>query len=238
MAEPVYRSIVVGFKGVFRTLGLRFDIEGADKLPLTGGAILAINHTSYLDFALAGIPADRHGRRLVRFMAKQSVFRHRVSGPLMRAMKHIPVDRSAGAQAFDEAVRALRAGELVGVFPEATMSRSMDIKPIKSGAVRMAIDAGVPIFPMAVLGGARLYSYGHRSLSRGKPIVITIGDPMHVQAGDDVDAMTEQLRVRMRAALDASASRYPAPPGAWYIPARLGGGAPTPDSVGEGEPVG
>lgn len=238
MAEPVYRSVVAGFKGVFASLGLRFDIQGAEKLPLTGGAVLAINHTSYLDFALAGIPADRRGRRLVRFMAKQSVFRHRVSGPLMRAMKHIPVDRSAGSQAFDVAVQALQAGELVGVFPEATMSRSMDIKPIKSGAVRMAVDAGVPLFPMAVLGGARIYSYGYRSLSRGKSIVITIGDPMHVHPGDDIDAATSELRDRMRAALDASVARYPDASGAWFIPARLGGSAPAPDDVGEGEPVG
>lgn len=238
MAEPVYRSIVGGFKGVFSALGLRFDIVGLDNLPLTGGAVLAINHTSYLDFALGGIPADRRGRRLVRFMAKESVFRHRVSGPLMRAMKHIPVDRAAGSQAYDEAVRVLRAGELVGVFPEATMSRSMDIKPIKSGAVRMAMDAQVPLIPMCVLGGARIYSYGHRDLSRGKTIAITIGTPMHPAPGEDVDALTVQLRQRMRTVLDDTVSRYPGERDAWYLPARLGGGAPTPEEVGEGEPVG
>ncbi len=238
MAEPVYRSIVTGFKGIFRSLGLRFDIAGIENLPLTGGAVLALNHTSYVDFALGGIPADRRGRRLVRFMAKESVFRHRVSGPLMRAMKHIPVDRNAGSQAFDEAVRVLRAGELVGVFPEATMSRSMDIKPIKSGAVRMAMEAGVPIIPMCVLGGARVYSYGHRDLSRGKTIAITVGEPLYPMPGDDIDAVTRELRDRMRVLLDETVARYPGDRDAWYLPARLGGGAPKPADVGEGEPVG
>ncbi len=233
----MYRSIVSGFKGVFGALGLRFDIVGLENLPRTGGAVLAINHTSYLDFALGGIPADRQGRRLVRFMAKESVFRHRVSGPLMRAMKHIPVDRAAGSQAFDEAVRVLRAGELVGVFPEATMSRSMDIKPIKSGAVRMAMEAGVPLIPMCVLGGARIYSYGHRDLSRGKTIAITVGDPMHPAPGDDIDALTVQLRERMRSVLDQTVARYPGDRSEWYLPARLGGGAPTPEEVGEGDPA-
>jgi 1-acyl-sn-glycerol-3-phosphate acyltransferase len=238
VAEPVYRSIVAGFKGVFAGLGLRFDIVGVDNLPLSGGAVLALNHTSYLDFALGGIPADRRGRRLVRFMAKKSVFRHRVSGPLMRAMKHIPVDRAAGAEAFDEAVRVLRAGELVGVFPEATMSRSMDIKPIKSGAVRMAMAAEVPLIPMCVLGGARIYSYGHRDLSRGKTIAITVGVPMHPRPDADAEAVTVELRSRMRALLEETVARYPSEPAAWYIPARLGGSAPAPEDVGEGEPVG
>jgi 1-acyl-sn-glycerol-3-phosphate acyltransferase len=237
VTDPVYRPVVLGFRGIFAALGIRFDIVGVDNIPATGGAIIAINHTSYLDFALSGIPAHRRGKRLVRYMAKDSVFRHRVSGPLMRGMKHIPVDRSAGTQAFNEAVRVLRAGELVGVFPEATMSRSMDIKAIKSGAVRMAQEAGVPIVPMCVLGGARLYSYGHRDLSRGKTVAMTVGTPMDVLPEDDLSEQTAVLRVRMRELLDETVARYPRGAeddrGEWWIPARLGGAAPKPEEVGE-----
>jgi 1-acyl-sn-glycerol-3-phosphate acyltransferase len=138
MTEPLYRGIVTVFKGVFRGLGMRIDVVGEENIPLDGGAILAINHTSYLDFALGGVPADLRGRRLVRFMAKDSIFRHRVAGPLMRGMKHIPVDRDAGSAAFRDAVDAAKAGELIGVFPEATMSESLEIKELKNGAVRMA----------------------------------------------------------------------------------------------------
>jgi 1-acyl-sn-glycerol-3-phosphate acyltransferase len=235
VGDPVYRPVVTGFKAVFAGLGLGFDIRGLDNIPLTGGAVLSINHTSYLDFALSGIPANRRGKRLVRFMAKDSVFRHRVSGPLMRGMKHIPVDREAGSQAFREAVRVLKEGELVGVFPEATMSRSMDIKPIKSGAVRMAIAGGVPVIPMCVFGGARVYSYGHKDFKRGKTIAITVGEPMLVKRGDDAEALTVELRQRMRELLDETVARYPGERASWWIPARLGGTAPLPADVGEAD---
>src|SRR3982750_1416647 len=113
MAEPVYRPVILVARGVFRYLGLRFDITGEENVPATGGGVVAMNHTGYLDFALAGL-AFRPKKRMVRFMAKKEVFDHKVSGPLMRGMKHIPVDREAGAGSFDAAVDALRRGELVG----------------------------------------------------------------------------------------------------------------------------
>lgn len=227
MSEPVYRPIILTAKTLFAGLGLKFDIVGVQNIPREGGAVLAINHTSYLDFALAGIPADRRGKRLVRFMAKESIFRHPVAGPLMRGMKHIPVDRDAGSTAFRDAVAALKSGELVGVFPEATMSRSFEIKEIKNGSVRMARAAGVPLIPMIVFGGHRILSYDHRDLTRGRTIAITVGEPMQLPRGEDPDALTAELRQRMAALLDETIARYPdRPDGAWWIPARLGGSAP------------
>src|SRR3954451_17481492 len=107
----------------FAALGLRFTVTGTEHVPRTGGAVMAINHTGYLDFTFAGYAARPAGR-LVRFMAKDEIFHNPVAGPLMRGMKHIPVDRDAGSAAFGPAVRALRDGEIVGVFPEATMSPS------------------------------------------------------------------------------------------------------------------
>lgn len=214
-------------KGVFRALKIRFDIVGEEHIPLVGGAVLAINHTSYLDFALSGMPAYLRQKRLVRFMAKEAVFRHWLGGPLMRGMRHIPVDRDAGSQAFREAVRVLKAGELVGVFPEATMSRAMDIKEIKSGSVRMAMAADVPLIPMCVFGGARILSYGHKDFSRGTTVGITVGEPMIVKRGQDAEALTTELSDRMRALLDETVARYPYEGSPWYVPARLGGSAPT-----------
>ena len=232
MSDPVYRPIVFAARSVFTGLGMRFDVVGSQNIPRTGGAILAVNHTSYLDFALGGIPADHVGHRLVRFMAKDGIFKHPVAGPLMRGMKHIPVDRDAGSAAFRDAVAALKAGELVGVFPEATMSRSFEIKEIKNGAVRMARAANVPLIPMIIFGGQRLLSYGHKDLSRGKPICITVGEPLPIPKGSDADEVTEQLHARMAALLDETIDRYPdKPPGAWWIPARRGGSAPTLDEA-------
>jgi 1-acyl-sn-glycerol-3-phosphate acyltransferase len=217
---------------LFAGLGLRIDVVGEQNIPRHGGAVLAINHTSYLDFALGGIPADKVGHRLVRFMAKDGIFKHPVAGPLMRGMKHIPVDRDAGSTAFRDAVAALKAGELVGVFPEATMSRSLEIKEIKNGAVRMARTANVPLIPMIIFGGHRLVSYNVKDFSRGKPIVMTVGEPIPVPRGADADEVTEELHVRLEQLLDESIARYPdKPPGAWWIPARLGGSAPTPEEA-------
>lgn len=232
MNEPVYRPIIWTARSLFRGLGIRFDIVGEENIPLEGGAVLAINHTSYLDFALGGVPADRRGHRLVRFMAKDGIFRHPVAGPLMRGMKHIPVDRDAGSAAFRDAVAALRAGELVGVFPEATMSRSLDVKEIKNGAVRMARAANVPLIPMIIFGGHRILSYDQRDLTRGRTVAITVGEPLPVPRGVDPDETTQQLRERLTTLLDETVARYPdKPEGAWWIPARLGGGAPTPEEA-------
>ena len=232
MNEPVYRPIIWTAKSLFRGLGIQFDIVGEENIPLEGGAVLAINHTSYLDFALGGVPADRRGHRLVRFMAKDGIFRHPVAGPLMRGMKHIPVDRDAGSAAFRDAVAALRAGELVGVFPEATMSRSLDVKEIKNGAVRMARAANVPLIPMIIFGGHRILSYDRRDLTRGRTVAMTIGEPLPVPRGVDPDEITQQLHERLTTLLDETVARYPdKPEGAWWIPARLGGGAPTPEEA-------
>ena len=226
MTEPLYRAIVEGFKGIFGVLGMKLDIVGEENIPLQGGAVLALNHTSYLDFALGGVPADRRGRRFVRFMAKDSVFRHPIAGPLMRGMKHIPVDRHDGSVAFDTAVVAARAGELIGVFPEATMSRSLEIKELKNGAVRMAREAEVPLIPMIVFGGHRVLSYDVRDFTRGRTICMTIGRPMTIN--NDVDEMTHALRSTLSELLDETIQRYPdKPPGAPWIPQRHGGSAPS-----------
>ncbi len=229
MAELTYRPVIAFARTVFAGLGIRFDLAGTEHIPASGGAVLAINHTSYLDFALAGYAADRAGHRLVRFMAKESIWRHPVGGPLMRGMKHIPVDREAGSEAFREAVRALRDGELVGVFPEATMSRSFEIKQIKSGAVRMAQAARVPLIPVIVFGGQRILFYGHKDFSRGKTVAITVGEPMIVERGQDADELTAALRTRLAELLDQTIDRYPMPSDdepLWWLPARRGGTAP------------
>jgi 1-acyl-sn-glycerol-3-phosphate acyltransferase len=225
--DPTYRPIVGVAKGVFGGLGIRFDVVGEENIPLEGGALLAMNHTSFLDFALGGEPANRRGKRLVRYMAKDAVFKHWLGGPLMRGMRHIPVDREQGSQSFRDAVTYLKAGELVGIFPEATMSRAMDIKDIKTGAVRIAVAADVPLIPMCILGGARILSYGHKDFSRGTTIAITVGEAMHPKRGQDAEALTVELRARMRDLLDQTVARYPYEGSPWWIPARLGGSAPT-----------
>ncbi len=236
MADAVYRPLVFGAKGLIHALGIKFDVVGQQYLPVTGGAILAINHVSYLDYIFAGLPPDRAGHRLVRFMAKDGIFKHPIAGPLMRGMKHISVDRNAGSDAFRAGVRMLKDGELLGVFPEGTMSRSFELLPFKSGAVRMAAMAQVPIIPMITFGGQRILGYEHRDLSRGKTIAITVGEPITVEKRADAHAETDRLRSVMGQLLDETIARYPKPAGEelWWIPARLGGSALTPEQVKQG----
>ena len=162
--EPVYSSVIGFARGLFALQGLKFTILGDDNVPRTGGAVMVVNHTGYFDFAYAGLAAQRSDR-LVRFMAKDGVFSHSVSGPLMRGMKHIPVDRTAGAASYAAAVDALKAGEIVGVFPEATISRSFELKEFKTGAARMAAEAGVPILPVVIWGSQRVWTKGTPSSS-------------------------------------------------------------------------
>ena len=116
--DPVYRLIVAVGSGYFRLLGLRRTVIGTEHVPTNGGAVLAISHFSYLDFALAEWAIWRHRKRYTRFMATGASFRHRLAGPLMRAMGHIPVERDSPTAALAHAVTVLQRHELVGVFPE------------------------------------------------------------------------------------------------------------------------
>lgn len=242
MAQPerdrdlVYPPVILTAKGVFRALGLIFDISGEQHIPREGGAVLAINHTGWLDFTFAGLAA-RPARRLVRFMAKQSIFDAPVAGPLMRGMKHIPVDREAGASSYRAAVTYLRGGEIVGVFPESTLSRSFELLPFKSGAVRMAVAGKAPILPVVIWGSQRVWTSGHRRRVAPYriPISIDVLPPLEVARDDDVDAATARLRSIMTDALHAAQERYPVRPSgpedSWWLPARLGGTAPTPEQA-------
>ena len=233
--EPVYGTAIRAALALFRLQGLTFTVTGVENLPRTGGAVVAINHTGYLDFTFAGLPAYRQGLgRKVRFMAKQEVFDHRVSGPLMRSMRHIPVDRDSGGPSYDAACHALKTGELVGVYPEATISRSFELKEFKSGAARMAIAADVPIVPHIVWGAQRIWTKDHpRKMWRPKvPIAVAVGSPILPTLPPT--ELTELLRSRMQHLLEQVQDAYgPYPPGEFWVPHRLGGGAPTPTAAAE-----
>jgi 1-acyl-sn-glycerol-3-phosphate acyltransferase len=228
MADLVYPPVLLIGYGAFAALGLKVRVHGGENLPRSGGAVLASNHVSYLDFIFAGYAA-RPSNRLVRFMAKDSVFRHRVAGPIMRSMKHIPVDRGAGAASYSHAVESLRSGEVVGVFPEATMSRSFEPKAFKTGAARMADEAGVPLVPMALWGTQRLWCYDRRSSMKqyGVPVEIHVGEP--VDPSGDPEQATARLRTSIIDLVARAQEGYPHDgTDQWWQPVRLGGSAPEP----------
>ena len=229
MRDLTYPPIILTALASFRALGITFQFSGTEHVPREGGVLLACNHIGYADFVFGGLAA-RPSRRLVRFMAKKEIFDHRLAGPLMRSLHHIEVDRGEGIASFHEAVRYLREGEAVGIFPEATISRAFVIKEIKTGAVRIAAEAQVPLLPVIMWGTHRMITKDHpKDFSRGKTIAIAVGEPLH-PTGDDPVAETAELKAAMEALLDRVIRDYPAdeqPPGSWWLPASYGGSAPT-----------
>jgi 1-acyl-sn-glycerol-3-phosphate acyltransferase len=233
MPEVLYTNVIRTAKLAMRVLGQPIDITGLEYLPRTGPALLALNHIGYVDFIYGGFAPDRIGRR-VRFMAKRELFDHKVTGPIMRACRHIMVDRAEGEASLAAALQFLGEGELVGIFPEATISRSMEIKELKTGAVRIAATASVPLIPMVLWGTQRMLTKDHdRDLSRGTAITIRIGEPIAV-TGADPSGDTGRLRTAMQRLLVESIAAYPQhEPGAWWVPAAHGGSAPTPERAAQ-----
>src|SRR6516165_3596074 len=199
MAEPFFRLAEIVVPGVAALNGTKLNFEGLENIPARGGGLIALNHTSYLDWVGASVAAKERKRRL-RFMIKAAV-----------------------------AVQRLREGELVGVHPEATISRSYELREFKTGAARMALQAQVPIIPMVVWGAHRIWPKDHpKKLLRNKiPVTVAAGPPLPPQG------TAEQLNVALREAINAILYRvqeeYPHPEGEFWVPRRLGGSAPSQD---------
>ena len=225
--EPVFRTLEIAATIAIRAAGTAITYQGLQNIPERGGAVIAINHTSYIDFLPAALATHRRHRRM-RFMIKAEMTHVRIVAFLITHTGAIPVDRSAGADSYAEAVRQLRAGELVGVYPEATISRSFELKEFKSGAVRMALEARVPIIPLIVWGAHRVWTKDHpKQLGRNKiPFTVRVGAPLlPVGTPAELDA---SMRAAMTTMLHEVQEQYPHPGGAHWVPRRLGGGAPTP----------
>ncbi|AIY19600.1 1-acyl-sn-glycerol-3-phosphate acyltransferase [Pimelobacter simplex] len=233
MLDITYPPVIVTAKVLFKLMRQRVVVTGSESVPRKGGALLAINHTGYVDFIYAGAGAEPR-KRLVRFMIKKEMMDAPGVGHLLRSFHHIRVDRASGVQSMKDALAYLEAGEVVGIYPEATISRSFEIKELKSGAARIATDAGVPLIPVIVWGAHRLMTKDHpRDFSRSpKTIVVKVGEP--ITPTGDVTADTATLRAAMQQMLDEVIADYPEDekkPGSWWIPARFGGGAPTPEEA-------
>ena len=229
MRDITYPMVIAAAKTWFRLSDYTIRMDGTEHIPRKGGALLAVNHTSYVDYLMAGYPGVEQGR-LTRFMAKREVFDHTIGGPVMKSFKHISVDRASGLESMTVAADALRRGEVVGIFPEATISRSFLIKELKTGSTRIAAKADVPLVPIVTWGCQRIFTKDHpKDLSRHKTILIKVGEPMY-PSGQDPVADTAELHSRMEALLDAAIKEYPAeeqPPGSWWLPAKYGGSAPS-----------
>ncbi len=230
--EPVYKPVIGAALALFTVMRWDISTRGEENVPTSGGAVIATNHIGYLDFVFVGYAARKRGR-LVRFMAKKEAFDHKISGPLMRGMKHISVDRFGRAnQAIEDSVAMLQKGEVVGMFPESTISRSFVPAEAKTGAARMAMLAGVPLIPGAVWGTQRILTKDRPKNFQPKVAIdVALEKPIPYRESEDPEVVTERLMVVIRRLVDELSRSYkqsPAgPDDTWWLPAHLGGTAPT-----------
>lgn len=183
------------------------DWQGAENLPRHGGFVIAPNHVSHIDPFLIGHFMVDHNIA-PRFLAKDSLFEHRIVGAFMRAADQIPVSRGTPGvtDALDAACQAVRDGKPITVYPEGTITRDADAWPMtgRTGAVRIALQTGAPLVPMMQWGAQKIlwpYTKFPKLLPR-KTIVVRIGEPIDLSeyAGKPIDetilreATTELMR--------------------------------------------
>ncbi|MFP5224707.1 MAG: lysophospholipid acyltransferase family protein [Actinomycetota bacterium] len=236
MGKRVYSVVIGTAVTMIRSMKWDVTVTGAEHIPTEGPAILASNHIGYLDFVFSGYAARDRGRR-VRFLAKKEIFDKRGVGWLMRQMGHIPVDRHGAAQDSMRAAEAeLRRGEIIGMFPEATISPSFVPRAGKTGTVRIAQATGAPLLPVALWGTHRILTkWRPKNFQRKIPITVAVGPAIPLTADDDPEVKTKELMAAICELLDEAQRAYPAEPAsaedAWWLPAHLGGSAPSFDEA-------
>ena len=236
MGERVYSAVIGTAVGMLKTMKWSVTVIGEENIPASGPAVLASNHIGYLDFVFSGYAARERGRR-VRFLAKKEIFDKRGVGWLMRQMGHVPVDREGAAKdSLTAAKDRIAHGDLIGMFPEATISPSFVPRRGKTGTVRLAQETGAPLIPVGIWGTQRILTkWRPKKFRRGIPVVVNIGKPMDVPPDEDPQVTTDLLMERINELLSEAQAHYPAEPRSdddrWWLPAHLGGTAPTPEDA-------
>ncbi|HEY1331272.1 MAG TPA: lysophospholipid acyltransferase family protein [Actinomycetota bacterium] len=179
--EPFFTTI----EWILRpALGAWFNwrFEGEEHIPSQGPLLVAANHVSQFDPLADGLMLVRAGRH-PRYLAKNDLWDNGFLRFVLNASHQIPVQRGSGSAApLDSAVRALKDGECVVVYPEATTTRNPDQLPMqgKTGIARLALTAEVPVLPIAVWGS-------HHIFQKGQPKNLTFGRPIWLRAGAPID---------------------------------------------------
>lgn len=236
---PGFRFVANILVAFVRLMGWRIEVRGTEHIPEDRGAILVYNHHSYLDFVMAAWAIYREHDRALRFLAKRELFDSLWTGWGVRMAGAVPVDRAHGPErhrALDAAIAAARDGDLVVVAPEQTISRSFELLPFRTGAVRMAQAAGVPVIPVVGWGSQRFATKGRkRHWIRRIRVIVEYGEPVEIDPQADPREATDAIRAEIVRLLHEVQDRYPDRPAPgedpWWLPQRLGGTAPDHETV-------
>lgn len=196
-----------------------WHFEGFEHVPSEGPALVACNHISYFDPLAHGYFLVKAGRR-PRFLTKIELFRNPISGPVLRGARQIPVRRGSGEHAPVEfGAAALRAGELVVIYAESTVTTNEDFSPMKgkTGIARLTLATGVPVIPLAVWGSAPVWQRGgRRNLKFGRPIWVKAGPPLdfseYEYERDQPEVLrkvTDEVMAQLSVLVDDLRARYP-----------------------------
>lgn len=203
-------------------LWFNWRLEGTERIPPAGPAIVAGNHLSYLDPFAHAYFVVMAGRR-PRFLAKRELFDNRFTGMVMRGAGQIPVDRGSGDnRPLLAAVEALGRGEVVVIYPEGTsQTDDPEFRPTngKTGVARLALMTGLPVVPVATWGGQYVWrKSGRESLRFGRPIWVKAGEPIDLaSSGADPEdreatqALTDVVMASLASIVDDLRTRYPKP---------------------------
>jgi 1-acyl-sn-glycerol-3-phosphate acyltransferase len=175
--EPWYRFALLTLRPAL-TLWFNWRFEGMEHIPREGPLLVACNHISYFDPLAHGLMLVKAGR-LPRFLAKKELYHDWLIRRALLGARHIPVERGSGSMApIQAAVEALKAGEAVIVYPEATVTTNPEWTPMhgKTGIARLALAADVPVLPLALWGSHAVWQReGLRSLAFGRPLWLKAG---------------------------------------------------------------
>jgi len=162
-------------EALFRVL-FTYDCLGEEKVPVSGPAVVAANHPSYLDPILLSLQVSRP----IRFMAWDALFRIPLLGSLMQAVGAFPVDtrKGKGREAYARAKALVEAGEVVGIFPEGKRSQTGWMEPtLREGAARLAWETGAPLLPATIAGAFRAWPH-YQSLPHPARIKVRFHEPI------------------------------------------------------------
>lgn len=202
--EPWYR-IAVGILKPVVVVVFRRHQQGRERIPMSGGCIIAVNHISYADPFVAALFIHDAGRR-PRFMGKESVFRIPVLGRIIRGARQIPVFRESAdaAHALSAATAAVAAGECVVIYPEGTVTADPDYWPMvaKTGVARLALATGAPVIPVAQWGAQHFLGRSGRPRLRRTDVYLRAGEPVDLSRWQGADLSAETLRQATQAVMD------------------------------------